>query len=49
MYRSPKFPMAAPSTFSGSVFARDCRNLVMFGYAAMVLGFAGMIVLVLLR
>ena len=49
MYRSPKVTLATPGTFSCSVFARDCRNLMLFFYSAMVLGFAGMIALALLR
>jgi len=39
-----KFALIPKDTFDTSVFARDCRNLVWFGYSAIVIGMAGLLV-----
>lgn len=39
-----KFALVPKNTFDVSVFARDCRNLVLFGYAAIAIGMAGVLI-----
>jgi len=44
MSGNEKFSLIPKDTFNTSVFARDCRNLVWFGYSAIVIGMAGLLV-----
>lgn len=38
------YSLVPKDTFDMSVFARDCKNLVLFGYAALVIGMAGVLI-----
>lgn len=44
MSEKKSLSLVPKQTFDTSVFARDCKNLVVFGYAALVIGMAGLLI-----